>query len=354
MTRDESPSQRQVGAGVVGPLSEWLADKLEVAAVEIRDLRRHSEGFSWITYTLTAHWNDTSTGIATSRGFAVRREPEDGVLAPYDIYQQYRLHEIVRGASGVPVPELYWLELDPAVLGMPFYVMERLEGQVPTPDEDQPFGPSDRAALGEQFVENLSRLHRIDWRTLRLDGLLDVPGSAEESARRQIDHWMELYESSILTEIPAVRKAEGWLRSNLSTSGRLALCHGDYRSGNYMIRGGSIVGIFDWELAHISDPLDDVAWTMMPAFRGRSGLVAHLLSDEEFVDRYQRSSGISVDPRALKFWRVLNYVKAVAIFCRGCHAFEQGRANDLRMATFGYRLLYLLRQVLADLAEEKS
>ena len=138
-------------------LSEWLAAKLG-EPVEITEWRRHAEGFSWQTYTFRAG----------SEAYAVRREPEDGLLAPYDTEGQYRLHEALLRLGGVPVPRLRWLELDPSVLGMPFYVMDRVDGHVPVQwKPDDPIAFPDEAArrsVGEQFVDALAAIHALDWR----------------------------------------------------------------------------------------------------------------------------------------------------------------------------------------------
>ena len=111
------------------------------------------------------------------QGYAVRVEPHDGLLAPYDIDGQFRLHRAILDHSDVPMPGLYWLEHDPAVLGMPFFVMERLRGVVPVQwrGNDPAIFPSDEARreIGLQFVDIEARIHGVDWRAAGLD----LPGS---------------------------------------------------------------------------------------------------------------------------------------------------------------------------------
>jgi aminoglycoside phosphotransferase (APT) family kinase protein len=74
---------------------------------------------------MDVEWLSPKTREPLRRGYAVRVEPNDGLLAPYDIDGQYRLHRAVLDHSDVPMADLYWLEPDASVLGMPFYVMER-------------------------------------------------------------------------------------------------------------------------------------------------------------------------------------------------------------------------------------
>jgi aminoglycoside phosphotransferase (APT) family kinase protein len=347
------------GLAAVGEaLTPWFRDRLEAVQVEIENLRRHAEGWSWQTYTLDVSWRSAGIDGPRRSGYAVRVEPRDGLLAPYDIDGQYRLHRAVLDHSDVPMADLYWLEHDTSVLGMPFYVMERLEGVVPVQwrGQDPAVFPTDetRRAIGLQFVDIEARIHAIRWDAAELD----LPGAAwrdpVESASSWIDHWAGYYESSILVDVPLLRYAVAWLRANLACSGVLALCHGDYRIGNFMLRDGTINGIFDWELAHVSDPVEDIAWSGLPLFRGRNPKLSHLLAPGEYFARYEERTGLRVDPDVFKFWTVLGLVKAAASHLRGSRAFEEGRIRDLRLAAMGHQVQYVLRHLAAALGLEGS
>ncbi len=334
---------------VAAALGPWFATQLGARTARVEDVRRHAEGFSWETYTVGVRYPDPESGEERARGFAIRREPEDGLVAPYDIVGQYDLHAAVSKHDGIPMPRLLALELDRSILGMPFYAMERLEGRVPVPNERRPFrDDAERDAVGRQFVDVLARIHGIDWRAagLDLEGGGCAPGDAPLAA---LERWEDYYARARLVEVPILRAAIAWLRANLAGSGRLALCHGDYRLGNFMIRDGRIVGIFDWELGHAGDPAEDVAWCALPAFRGRSPRASAMLPLEELLDRYRDATGLRPDRETLRFWTVLGQLKAAAIFLRGGRAFEERRASDIRLAALGYRALYLLREIAAEL-----
>lgn len=332
---------------MIDALGPWLAARLGADAVEVRDLRRHSEGFSWHTYTLTAAWD------GQEQGFAVRREPEDGLLPPYDAAQQHALHAAVQAAGGVPVAPLRWLETDPAVLGRPFYVMDRLEGHVPVqwrPDDPIAFPtPDARRRLGEDFVDVLARIHAVDWRAAGLAADLHVPADAQAAAEHEVDRWERAYAEGALVEVPLLRAAIAWLRANVATSGRVVLTHGDYRIGNVMVAGGRIVGVFDWELAHLSDPVEDIAYSGLALFRGRSSLWSHFLPRSEYLARYRERTGLEVDGDVLRFWTILGQLKAAAPHLRAARAFEDGRTGDVRLAAMGHQVLYVLRQLAVDL-----
>ena len=122
----------------------------------------------------------------------------------------------------------------------------------------------------------------------------------------------------MLVELPLVRYALGWLRAHVATSGRVGLCHGDYRIGNFMLGPERrIVGVFDWELAHLSDPVEDIAYAGLPLFRGRSPLLSQLLAPDEFFARYEELTGLRVEADTFRFWTVLGLVKTIASFMRG-------------------------------------
>ena len=343
---------------ITGQLAPWLATQLGVDEVEISELRRHAEGFSWQTYTLAAEWVDAATGQTTKRGYAIRRQPEDGLLAPYDIQGQYRLHRAILDHSDVPMADLHWLEMDDSILGMPFFVMERVEGVVPVqwrgkdpeifPDEDA------RHRIGIDFVDTLARIHAIDVAEADLEFLGPI-GDPEQLARAEIDRWESFYEESFLIEVPLLRFLIGWLRRNLAVSGEVGLVHGDYRIGNFMLDGNrKISAVFDWELAFIGDPAFDLTWAAMPLFRGRSPLVSQLLSKDEFLDVYQLRTGTHIDNDVFRYWTLFGHLRASAPHLRACRAFEEGRATDLRLAAMGHQNFYILRQLADQLGWRKE
>jgi aminoglycoside phosphotransferase (APT) family kinase protein len=320
----------------VEDLGPWLAARFGVEEVAIEDLRRHVEGWSWETYTFTAVLGDERIGLA------LRREPEDGLLAPYDIEGQYALHKALLEHTELPMPGLRWLELDRGPLGMPFYVMDRVSGHVPVqwqPQDPVAFPtPEARESIGLQFVDHLAALHATDPQRLGFAADADP----YEAALAQVEHWYERYDAHAVRRVPLLEAAAAWLRRNVAVSGRSVLCHGDYRIGNFMLDPqGQINAVFDWELAHLGDPVEDIAWAALPLFRGRSPLWSHLLDEPAFLARYGERTGLEVTAEQLRFWTVLCFLKASATHVRAAHAFEQGR-GDLRLAALGHQLQYVL------------
>jgi aminoglycoside phosphotransferase (APT) family kinase protein len=333
-------------------LAQWLAHRLDVDKVSLSEVRRHAEGYSWETFTFTADYADAG-GMAHSLGLALRREPSQGPLEIYDAGREYRIYERVGRHSEVPVPEVLWLEEDPAVLDRRFYVMRRVTGSVPVPwaVREWPVFASDagRRGLGRQFVEVLSAVHRIDTAAAGLE-FLGRPATADAGAEAAIDTWERIYVESMFEEVLLMRVAFAWLRAHLATSDHVRLVHGDFRLGNFMLdEHDRINAIFDWELAHLGDPVFDIAWSALRLYRGRSPRFSRLLERDEYFALYSEQTGIVVEPEVFHFWTVLAYARALAQYFRACRAFGDGASDDLRLAAMAHQSLHLMKYLAEEL-----
>jgi len=324
-------------------LLHWCRERLGAGPHSyLSELKRHAEGWSWHTFTFVLNDRDHS------RGIAIRRQPEDGLLAPYDIELQYRLHATLAKLDVVPVPALYRLEMNCEVLGMPFYAMERIEGLVPVqwnasdprvfPDEKT------RQSIGEQFAAMLASIH-----SSRVDDFSFLAGSVAVDTsgrtRLQLQRWIAMYDASIIAQEPLLLYAINWLRAHVPSSTHSGVCHGDYRIGNFIVRDSRIVAILDWELAHIGDTTSDLAWAALPLFRGRSPLWSHLLAARDFLQIYESRGGRPVDEPAFHFWTIFNLVKASVPHLRAARAFEDRGTNDLRLAAMGHQVVHLYKHL---------
>jgi aminoglycoside phosphotransferase (APT) family kinase protein len=116
--------------------------------------------------------------------------------------------------------------------------------------------------------------------------------------------------------------------------------HGDYRTGNFLYREDRIFGILDWEMAHFGDPLEDLAWSFMPAWQwARDGKVGGLVEQDFAVRVWEACSGLRADPRALHWWQVFSCLKAQGIWLTGAREYADGRATDVMLAFTSYWLI---------------
>jgi len=311
-------------------------------AARVTRLARSTEGFSQETFSSDVELGDEA------RGYVAKREPVAGLLEPYDLEPEFRvLHALSN--DPFPSPPTPWFSRDPAVLERPFYVMERLPGEVPIPapsaDGRGPFGDDERRALGPQVTSTLAALHAVDWRGRGLDFLGD-PGRGTAAAARELGRWETRIARAHLPADPAITAALLWLRAHLPACDEITLVHGDYRLGNFLVvrdGGGDagLTGVLDWEMVHLGDPLEDLAWLMSPLWRAGTDFASAMLPPDEMAARYADAAGRTVDADRLRFYDVLTIVKMMAIMQTGIRAFGDGRTDDLRMAIFGHQLPYL-------------
>jgi aminoglycoside phosphotransferase (APT) family kinase protein len=311
------------------------------APVRVTNLERSTEGFSQETFTF-----DVEAGRAR-HGYVAKRQPAAGVLDPYDLEPEFRvLHAL--SDDPLPSPPTPWFTRDPAVLERPFYVMERLPGEVPIPaaraDGSGPFDDTERTALGPQVVQALAQLHAIDWQAHGFQ-FLGAPRPGREAAERELARWEERIRRSAFPVSPPLAEALLWCRRHPPATDEVTLVHGDYRLGNFLVvreaSGPRLTGILDWELVHLGDPLEDVAWCASMLWRAGTPWASALLPPEEFVAAWAKASGRTVDPERLRFYDVLTFVKMIAIMLSGLEVFGSGRTPDLRMAIFDHQLPFL-------------
>ena len=326
---------------MVDRLAAYFARRLAPRAdVRVIALTRMSEGFSQETFRVELAWR--GAGGEEQGAYVLRRQPAAGLLEPYDTEPEFRVLAAL-GATPVHVPRVLWYEHDPTVLERPFYVMELVPGTVPLPVmvEGRPvFTDAERTRLGEDFVANLAALHGVEWRSAGLE-FLGAPDPGTGAAARELARWEGYIARADGPPRPILSDAILWLRRALPVADAITVVHGDYRTGNFLVQGGRIAAILDWEMVHLGDPMEDLGWACMSLWRGESPYMCHLLERERLYARYEELSGRRVDPERVRFYEVLATVKMAAIMLTGLHAFREGRTRDLRMALFDHQWAYM-------------
>ncbi len=332
-------------------LLQYLRGKLlHLSEVAVSGLRQMTEGYSYLTYAFRVEgWQGEER---FSRELVVRMEPEHGPVPPYDVSRQFIAIKGLQDTP-VPVPRVYWLEQDPAVLGRPFFVMEKVEGEVPLPwRTGHPTAyddPEQRARMADDFVQALADLHTQDWRALGLEAL-GVPQDETAYARSELRRWEQVLQENQLLPQPILWEALRWLKAHLPAAEHTTIVHGDYRLGNFIWRDGSIAAFLDWEMVGLGDPMSDMGWVCMKRLRGRSPLLVGLIEREEFLRRYQELTGFNTSEESLYFWQVMGYFKLGAIHLAGIRACADQLKQDIRLAIWEFDLPLLLNE-LCELLE---
>src|SRR5580698_2853061 len=197
------------------------------------------EGHSNVTYL-----------IERADAEVVLRRPPRGPLPPsaHDVLREARLLQAL-APTPARVPAVLAVCDDDGVIGCPFYVMERIPGEVivssvPTTLDS----PAERRRIGEQLIEALVEIHSVDWRAAGLEGFGKPTGYLE----RQLRRFGGLWELNKTREIPAVERVGKWLAEHLPSSGQATIVHGDYRLGNTMYAASAparLAAVLDWEMA---------------------------------------------------------------------------------------------------------
>jgi aminoglycoside phosphotransferase (APT) family kinase protein len=314
---------------VLEPLAEFLkAHGLEAPAD--LDATPIGEGHSNVTFML-------STGV-------VLRRPPRGPLPPsaHDVLREARLLRALE-STPVRVPRVLAVGDDESVIGAPFYVMERVVGEVIT-DAMPPAldNPTERDRIADQLIEALVELHAVDWTAIGLEGFGKPSGYLE----RQLRRFNGLWEINRTRELPLVEEVGSWLAANLPESPPATIVHGDYRLGNTMFGSQAparLVAIFDWEMATIGDPLADLGYMVMhwtqpddPNSKFNLHTVTRLEgfpSREELIRRYEERSGRSM--QALNWYVTLALWKAIVFMEGNYKRAVSGSTDDPYLKAFG-------------------
>jgi len=216
--------------------------------------------------------------------------------------------------AGVPVPEPFF---EPATIGgKPAFFMQRVDGEaVGRRLVNDPAFAEARAKLPEQMAQALAAIHRVDLHAGGLEKILAQADSGAGHDRAAIDVEIErLYREldSVDEAHPALELALRWLvRNEPAREAERTLVHGDFRIGNILVGAAGLTAILDWEFSHVGDPLEDVAWPCVRAWRfGNVALEAGGIADRETWFRaYERASGRSVDRERIAYLEILGNVR---------------------------------------------
>jgi len=314
-------------------------------------LDEHGIGSGAIDVSPVGEGHSNVTYLATRGGaeFVLRRPPRPPI--PPSANDMLREARVLRALQGqAPVPRVLAVCEDPAVIGAPFYVMERVDGHVVTSEVPAALDSAeDRRRMGEQLVDALVAIHGVDWRAAGLEGFGKPTGYLE----RQVRRFTGLWEHNRTREIPAVEHVGRWLAGNMPDSGPATVVHGDFRLGNVMFAPEAparLVAVFDWEMATIGDPLADLGYLCTlwvdrddPSL-GMFELSAVTRQDgfpsrAELIARYEERSGRSMTD--IRWYQTLALWKSVVFMEGNYKRAVSGMTDDPFLEAFGDGVLEL-------------
>lgn len=315
-------------------LAAFVAREAGVARVTVANLHRLPGGSSRETWSVDISYE--KDGARVDLPLVLRRDPAGGV-------QTQRREEFVllraAAAEGVPVPQVHWLADDEKTLGAPFFLMDRIDGETIARRllRDPEYAEA-RRVMPAQLGTTLAKIHRIDRVKYEL-GFLAAPAPDESPAQNELDRYEQIYRFIAPDPHPTFELAIRWLRQRMPAAGARVVVHGDYRIGNVIFGPEGLRAVLDWELAHVGDPMEDLGWVCVRAWRfGNDQLpVGGIGTREEFFAAYGKAAGTAVDPERVRFWEVLGNLKWAIMTIMQAKRHLDGHVNSVELASIGRR-----------------
>ena len=282
----------------------------------------------------------------------VLRRPPAGHKAKsaHDMHREYRIQTQLRPLFPY-VPETLAFCADPSVIGTEFYVMQRLQGTILRANLPSGFdlSPEEAGTLCHRMVDVLVELHQVDPAAADLVDLGRGPGYV----RRQVEGWCDRYTRARTFNVPKMTRVMDWLKANQPDDVGSCVIHNDFRFDNLVLSGGrspSIVGVLDWEMATIGDPLMDLGsalayWVqadddpVMRHFRRQPTHLPGMLTRRQVVDAYCGRMGLSSDDWA--FYEVFGLFRLAVIVQQIYYRYHRKQTTNPAFKRFWVMVNYL-------------
>ena len=303
--------------------------------------------------------NPTYKLVTAGRSYVMRSKPGPVARLLPSAHAIEREFKVMSGLAGtdVPVPRMYGLCEDEAVVGRAFYLMEFIAGRVLWDQALPGMTPDQRGAIYDEMNRVIAALHTVKYAERGLENY-GKPGNYFE---RQIGRWSKQYQASMTKPIPEMDRLIEWLPGHIPAAAKDAsvssIVHGDYRLDNLVFHPTEpkVLAILDWELSTLGHPLADfsyhcMSWHIPPgAFRGIAGLDLAELgipSEAEYIRRYCDRTGLAT-PAALEadwnFYLAYNMFRLAAILQGIAKRVEAGTASSEQAVSAGSRADQLAR-----------
>jgi aminoglycoside phosphotransferase (APT) family kinase protein len=264
--------------------------------------------------------------------FVLRTDAPSRVSASLTRAQEYDVLRVAR-AAGVVAPAPRFLCTDRAVLGRDFFIMDRVPGVAAGHRlTREPALVPDPSSLAHALGANLARIHAL---RPPVAGLQALPAPPRNPARDTIAvyrGWLDALDAAY----PALEWGLRWCELHLPASFDVTLIHRDYRTGNYLVDGGRLTAVLDWEFAGFGDPREDLGWFTARCWRfggpdREAGGIAPLAP---FIDGYRSIAQRTISRRELDYWQVMAHLRWAIIALQQARR-HRGGERSLELALTG-------------------
>jgi aminoglycoside phosphotransferase (APT) family kinase protein len=271
----------------------------------------------------------------------VLRKPPVGMKAAsaHDMKREFLIQSRLQPVYPL-VPSMVAMCDDQSVMGSDFYVMERVVGDIFRRDVPEGVTPTDVSVMADSLINGLVQLHAVDASILA--ELNKGPGYVQ----RQVEGWSKRYRNALTDDVPNGEKVMAWLDANRPADVASCVIHGDWRIDNvvFNLEQARIVGVLDWELATVGDPLMDLGSSLaywvdrddesaFAALRRQPSHLPGMPTREEFVQRYLQLSGRSCAD--FTFYEVFGLFRLAVIIQQIWARYVAGQTTNPAFAGFG-------------------
>ncbi|GAB21616.1 hypothetical protein GOPIP_011_00070 [Gordonia polyisoprenivorans NBRC 16320 = JCM 10675] len=323
----------------VGKVAEWLREHAQdTTGLDAEpQVRQFSGGASNLTYLLSY----------PGRDLILRRAPS-GTKAKgaHDMGREYRIQSRLAPVLPYIAPMVAHCD-DPDLIGAEFYVMGRLEGIIAGRDwpSDVPLPPESARRLCHNFIDVLAELHSVDPGAA---GLTDL-GKGFGYVQRQVDGWSARFRNARTPDVPDYESTMVWLAENQPDDVANCVIHNDFKLDNVVLSADDptrVIGILDWEMATLGDPLMDVAGSMaywvqadddeqVKAMRRVPTTMPGMITRAEFVERYCAAMGFEMNPERWRWYEVFGLFRFAAIAQQIYYRYYHGQTTNEMFALIG-------------------
>lgn len=294
-------------------------------------VKQFTNGYSNLTYLLQIE----------SKEYVLRRPPFAAPKRGHDMGREFRVLQHLNPVYDKS-PKVYAFNEDPKIIGAPFYIMEKVNGEILTTLSalDKQVPPAEFKTISDTWVDAFAEFHNIDYKAAGLSEF----GRPEGYVERQVYNWGKQYLAAVTDEVPAAQKVMTWMNKHQPKKYDHTLIHNDFKYDNVVFADGTwqrIAAILDWEMCTLGDPLMDLGtslgyWTTAddPEFM-KQGLPSPTImkgnpSRTEIVQHYALKSGRNIDN--LTFYFAYGLFKIAVIAQQIYYRYKHGHTSDPKFA----------------------